>query len=46
LLKIARNAANDMLHFGAHFGLTPVARSHLGAAGRLDGPGKFGDLLA
>ncbi|MGB6350497.1 MAG: phage terminase small subunit P27 family [Pseudolabrys sp.] len=46
LVKIARNAAADMLRFAAEFGMTPRARSYLDAAGRLSGPSKFGDLLA
>ena len=46
LVKIARNAAADMLHFAAEFGMTPRARSYLDAAGRLSGPSKFDGLLA
>jgi P27 family predicted phage terminase small subunit len=46
LVKIARNAAADMLRFAGEFGMTPRARSYLDAAGRLDGPSNFGDLLA
>jgi P27 family predicted phage terminase small subunit len=46
LLKIARNAAADMVRFAGEFGMTPVARSHLSAAGRLSGPSKFDGLLA
>jgi P27 family predicted phage terminase small subunit len=47
LVKIARNAANDMLKFAGEFGMTPVARSRLGAGiGGPPTPGKFGDLLA
>jgi P27 family predicted phage terminase small subunit len=46
LVKIARNAAADMLRFAGEFGMTPRARSYLDAAGRFSGPGKFGDLLA
>ena len=46
LVKIARNAAADMLRFAAEFGMTPRARSYLDAAGRLSGPSKFGELLS
>ena len=34
LVKIARNAAADMLRFAGEFGMTPRARSYLDAAGR------------
>ena len=46
LVKVARNAAADMLRFAVEFGLTPVARSRLSVAGRVSGPGKFDGLLA
>ena len=46
LVKIARNAAADMLRFAVEFGMTPRARSYLDAAGRLSGPGKFDGLIA
>ena len=46
LVKIARNAAVDMLRFAGEFGMTPRARSYLDAAGRLSGPSKFDGLLA
>ena len=39
LLKIARNAACDMMRFAGEFGMTPRARSYLSAAGRINGPG-------
>ena len=42
LVKIARCAAADMVHFAGGFGRTPRARSYLSAAGRTSGPGKFG----
>jgi P27 family predicted phage terminase small subunit len=45
LVKIARNAAADMVRFAGEFGMTPVARSHLSAAGGLGGPSKFDGLL-
>ena len=32
LLKIARNAAADMVRFAGEFGMTPVARSHISAS--------------
>jgi phage terminase small subunit len=46
LVKIARNAAADMLRFAGEFGMTPRARSYLDAAGRLSGSSKFDGLLA
>ena len=46
LIKIARCAAADMVHFAGEFGMTPRARSYLSAAGRTSGPGKFDGLLA
>jgi P27 family predicted phage terminase small subunit len=46
LVKISRNAANDMLHVACQFGMTPLARSYLGAPGPGGGPGKFDGLLA
>jgi P27 family predicted phage terminase small subunit len=49
LVKIARCAAADMVHFAGEFGMTPVARSRLaaGVGGQPPtGPSKFGDLLA
>ena len=46
LVKIARTAAADMLRIAGEFGMTPRARSHLDAAGRLSGPSKFEGLLA
>jgi P27 family predicted phage terminase small subunit len=46
LVSIARRAAGDMVRFAAEFGLTPVARARLGAAG-WEPPkgGKFEGLL-
>ena len=44
LLKIARCAAADMVHFAGEFGMTPLARSRLGAPVPPE-PGKFGHLL-
>ena len=48
LVRIARDAADDMLQFAAEFGLTPVARARLGAAGWEPpiGGGKFAGLIA
>jgi phage terminase small subunit len=46
LVKIAANAASNMIRYGAEFGLTPVARSRIAAAGfePPDG-GRFAGLL-
>ena len=48
LVKVAADAADDMLKFAAEFGLTPVARARLGAAGwdPPKGGGKFDGFLA
>jgi P27 family predicted phage terminase small subunit len=47
VLKVARDGANDMLRFAGEFGLTPVARARLGAAGwEPTGPGKFDGYIA
>jgi P27 family predicted phage terminase small subunit len=46
LVKIASDAAEDMLRFAGEFGLTPIARTRLGAAGyQPSAPGKFDGLL-
>ena len=47
LVSIARRAAGDIVRFAAEFGLTPVARARLSAAGwePSSGPGKFDGLL-
>jgi P27 family predicted phage terminase small subunit len=44
LVKLARCAAADMVHFAGEFGMTPLARSRLNAPKRA-ASGKFGDLL-
>jgi P27 family predicted phage terminase small subunit len=47
LIKIASDAAEDMLRFAGEFGLTPVARTRLGAAGYAPStPSKFAGLLS
>jgi P27 family predicted phage terminase small subunit len=48
LLKIASDAAEDMMRFAGEFGLTPIARARLGAAGYVPSaqPSKFDGLLA
>jgi len=47
LLRISRQAAADMVHFGAHFGLSPSAWARIASGAWHDpGGGKFGDLLA
>ncbi|MBR1174877.1 phage terminase small subunit P27 family [Bradyrhizobium sp. KB893862 SZCCT0404] len=46
LVKIASDAAEDMLRFAGEFGLTPVARTRLAAASFSPSmPSKFGELL-
>jgi P27 family predicted phage terminase small subunit len=46
-LKIAAQAARDLIKFGSEFGLTPSARARV-AAGMppASSPSKFGDLLS
>jgi P27 family predicted phage terminase small subunit len=46
-IKVARDAATEMLRFAGEFGLTPVARTRLGAAGwEPTGRGKFDGYIA
>jgi P27 family predicted phage terminase small subunit len=45
LVKIAADAARDMLTYAGHFGMTPVARSRIAAGVHGQPPSKFGDLL-
>jgi P27 family predicted phage terminase small subunit len=47
LLKVSADAANAMLRFAGEFGLTPVARSRIGAGvhGQPPGGGKFDGFL-
>ena len=47
LVRVARNAASDMLRYASEFGMTPAARAHIatGVYGG-GGPGKFDGLLA
>jgi|SRR5580700_8752911 P27 family predicted phage terminase small subunit len=47
LVKIAADAADDMVSFAGEFGLTPVARSRLaaGIGGQPPRPSKFNGLL-
>jgi P27 family predicted phage terminase small subunit len=47
LVKIASDAAADMLRYAGEFGLTPVARSRIavGVYGQPPGGGKFDGLL-
>jgi P27 family predicted phage terminase small subunit len=48
ILLTARQAANDMLAYASHFGLTPAARARIASAG-FDpprGPNKFDGLIA
>jgi P27 family predicted phage terminase small subunit len=46
LVKIAADAAEDMLRHAGHFGLTPVARTRLAASGYgPSSPGKFDGLI-
>jgi len=46
LVKIAADAANDMVRHASQFGLTPVARSRIHAADNTAADSKFGPLLA
>jgi P27 family predicted phage terminase small subunit len=46
LVKIAANAAKDMLRFAGEFGLTPVARARIAAGVYAQPNGKFDGLLA
>jgi P27 family predicted phage terminase small subunit len=47
LVLTARQAANDMVTYAGHFGMTPAARARIAAAGfdRPNGSGKFDGLL-
>jgi P27 family predicted phage terminase small subunit len=45
LVKIAADAAEDMLRFAGEFGLTPVARTRLAAGYTPPSPSKFDGLL-
>jgi P27 family predicted phage terminase small subunit len=46
LVKVAADAAQDMLAYAGHFGLTPVARTRLLQLGYAPStPSKFGDLI-
>jgi hypothetical protein len=46
LVQIAADAAQDMLAYAGHFGLTPVARTRLAAGGfGPSSPGKFDGLI-
>jgi P27 family predicted phage terminase small subunit len=46
LVKVAADAAQDMLAYAGHFGLTPVARTRLAAGGfGPSSPGKFDGLI-
>jgi P27 family predicted phage terminase small subunit len=45
LVRIASQAARDVLRAGAEFGLSPASRARI-SAGFPPGPSKFGDLLA
>jgi P27 family predicted phage terminase small subunit len=45
-LKIACQAARDLIRFGAEFGLSPSARVRISAGMPPGAPSKFGDLLA
>ena len=46
LIKIAAEAAAEMLRFAVEFGLTPVARSRIKLGPNKSGPGKFDGFLA
>jgi P27 family predicted phage terminase small subunit len=46
LLKVAAQAARDLIRFGAEFGLTPSSRARVAAGMPPPSNSKFGDLLA
>src|SRR5262245_19090788 len=46
LVRIASQAARDLLRIGVEFGLTPSARARVAAGMPPRPPSKFGDLLA
>jgi P27 family predicted phage terminase small subunit len=46
LLRIANNAAADMLKYGSEFGLTPASRSRVSVGPLPNGGSKLADLLA
>jgi P27 family predicted phage terminase small subunit len=46
LVRVARDAALDMLRYASEFGLTPAARAHLSSGVYVGGPGRFDGLLA
>ena len=46
LVKVARDAAADMMRYAAEFGLTPVARTRLAQGIHPEPPSKFDGLLS
>jgi len=46
LIKIAADAAADMIRFAAEFGLTPIARTRIAQGIHQQPPSKFAGLLA
>jgi P27 family predicted phage terminase small subunit len=46
VVAIAERAAQDMVKYGAKFGLSPTDRTRLAAGPTVEKPSKFGDLLA
>jgi P27 family predicted phage terminase small subunit len=46
LVKIARNAASDMVGYANQFGMGPAARARISVGVGHEPPSKFGDLLA
>jgi P27 family predicted phage terminase small subunit len=46
LVKLARNAAGDMVRYAAEFGFSPAARSRIKAGPDAEQSSKFGELLA
>ena len=46
LIKIARDAAADMVRYASEFGMSPAARARISAGIAHEPPSRFGDLLA
>jgi phage terminase small subunit len=46
LIKVVRDAANDMVRYAGEFGLTPIARTRIAQGIHQQAPSKFDGLLA